>query len=265
MRADASLRALAGFGAVTLLSVALRQPRHWPITRRASMPIRWRLRHGIEGVEGRRRSGRCASQYGLGLLYDLGPWRSRRSGSGGEMVWPGCGPGPSRRPKQSGAALCRRPRRAQGYEPADQLWLSAGKSGDVEAQFNLGLSYYRGEGVPKSYPDAAGWFRKAAEGGSVDGQYAIAEMYRIGRGVPKNISRGAALVYQGRQSGQRCRRRSSGEPAARCRRKRRVAPVLSPRRPARQPSRPRSRRRPPTARERKQRSTADPGQPRRRT
>ena len=132
--------------------------------------------------------GDAHSQYGLGLLYDLG--RGVPVDPAQAAKWYGLAAAQNVPDAQSNLALLYAEGRGvpKDMARADQLWLDAGKAGNVEAQFNLGLSYYRGEGVAKSYPDAAGWFEKAAEGGSVDGQYAIAEMYRIGRGVPKNIS-----------------------------------------------------------------------------
>ena len=99
------------------------------------------------------------------------------------------GPGTSRRPEQPGDALCRGPRRSQGYEPGGPALAVGGKIRRRRSpvQPRAFLLSRRGA-CRENYPDAAGWFQKAAEGGSVDGQYAIAEMYRIGRGVPKNIS-----------------------------------------------------------------------------
>ena len=41
----------------------------------------------------------------------------------------------------------------------------AAKQGDTEAQFNLGIRYASGEGVPQDYAEAGRWFRLAAEQG----------------------------------------------------------------------------------------------------
>lgn len=37
--------------------------------------------------------------------------------------------------------------------------------GDADAQFNIGMKYYRGDGVAKDYGNAAEWFGKAADQG----------------------------------------------------------------------------------------------------
>ena len=39
------------------------------------------------------------------------------------------------------------------------------EQGYADAQFNLGLAYYRGEGVSQDYTQAVSWYRKAAEQG----------------------------------------------------------------------------------------------------
>jgi len=43
--------------------------------------------------------------------------------------------------------------------------LTAAEQGDAEAQYNLGVRYANGEGVPEDYKEAVKWFRKAAEQG----------------------------------------------------------------------------------------------------
>ena len=56
-----------------------------------------------------------------------------------------------------------------------------------KAEFNRGLAYYQGKGVPKNYQKAVYWLRKAAIQG-----YAPAELYMAivyydgGHGVPRN-------------------------------------------------------------------------------
>jgi TPR repeat protein len=42
------------------------------------------------------------------------------------------------------------------------------------------------EAVRKDYKEAVKWYRKAAEQGNAAGQYNLGLMYRIGRGVPKD-------------------------------------------------------------------------------
>jgi TPR repeat protein len=51
-------------------------------------------------------------------------------------------------------------------------WFGLALQGDAEAQFNLGLLYVKGEGVPQDYVDAAEWYRRAAEQGHAGAQFA---------------------------------------------------------------------------------------------
>ena len=63
---------------------------------------------------------------------------------------------------------------------------AAAERGEVIAQYNLGLQYYHGNGVPKNYVEAIKWFRKASEHGDVDAQFSLGSMYSDGLGVPRN-------------------------------------------------------------------------------
>ena len=69
--------------------------------------------------------------------------------------------------KEKGIALIRRSAE-QGY---------------ADAQFNLGLAYYRGEGVSQDYTQAVSWYRKAAEQGVAAAQYNLGVCYYKGEGV----------------------------------------------------------------------------------
>ena len=58
--------------------------------------------------------------------------------------------------------------------------------GDATAQFNLGLMYETGEGVPQNDTEAVRWYRMAAEQGFADAQFKLGLMYETGEGVPQN-------------------------------------------------------------------------------
>ncbi len=58
--------------------------------------------------------------------------------------------------------------------------------GDVDSQYNLGIIYYHGEGVPRDFEKALAWFRKAAEQDDPDAQYNLGFMYGRGEGVGKD-------------------------------------------------------------------------------
>jgi TPR repeat protein len=65
-------------------------------------------------------------------------------------------------------------------------WRKAAEQGDAKAQFNLGILYAKGQGVPQDYKRAAQWYRKAAEQGYANAQYRLGMMYAEGQGVPQD-------------------------------------------------------------------------------
>ena len=79
-------------------------------------------------------------------------------------------------------------------------------SGNAEAQYNLGLLYDSGQGVPQDYAQEATWYRKAAEQGNANAQTALGSMYVNGQGVPQNNAQAAAwwrkAADQGNADGQ---------------------------------------------------------------
>ena len=66
--------------------------------------------------------------------------------------------------------------------------MTVAKQGDVTAQYNLGVMYGEGVGVPENESEAVKWFRKAADQGYADAQYNLGLMYDNGEGVPENES-----------------------------------------------------------------------------
>jgi len=64
--------------------------------------------------------------------------------------------------------------------------MAAAKQGKAYAQFNLGLMYDNGMGVPENDAEAVKWYRKAADQGHAKAQYILGLMYDNGEGVPEN-------------------------------------------------------------------------------
>src|SRR5689334_6799617 len=55
-------------------------------------------------------------------------------------------------------------------------WRPVAEAGDANAQYNIGMLYARGQGVPQDYRQAAEWYRKAAEQGVAAAQYNLGVM-----------------------------------------------------------------------------------------
>ena len=71
--------------------------------------------------------------------------------------------------------------------------LAKAKEGDGDAQIKLSGLYYTGDGVPKSYIEAARWCREAAEKGIAEAELHLGTLYLQGQGVPKDSEK--ALVW----------------------------------------------------------------------
>jgi hypothetical protein len=67
------------------------------------------------------------------------------------------------------------------------------EEGNVVAQWELGEAYYKGDGVPRDYAEALGWFRKAADQSYLYAILSLGDMYERGEGVPAD--RAEALRY----------------------------------------------------------------------
>ena len=70
------------------------------------------------------------------------------------------------------------------YKTAASEFRKLADQGDASAQYNLGVMYYEGEGVPQDYEEAARWYRKAADQGNAKAQHNLGWMYTNGQGVP---------------------------------------------------------------------------------
>ena len=64
------------------------------------------------------------------------------------------------------------------------LFRQAAEQGHASAQFNLGLMYATGEGVPEDDAEAVRWYRMAAEQGHAGAQFNLGLMYATGGGRP---------------------------------------------------------------------------------
>jgi GAF domain/Sel1 repeat/PilZ domain len=60
--------------------------------------------------------------------------------------------------------------------------------GDADAQWQMGVRFHNGEGVPHDDAQAIQWFRRAAEQGHVTAQATLGAYYWAGRGVPQDLS-----------------------------------------------------------------------------
>lgn len=80
----------------------------------------------------------------------------------------------------------------QDYRQAAVWFRKAAEQGYAQAQFNLGVIYEKGFGATTEYGRAVAWYRKAAKKGLVQAQQALGLMYVQGWGVPRDVIRAHA-------------------------------------------------------------------------
>jgi uncharacterized protein len=62
----------------------------------------------------------------------------------------------------------------------------AADQGLADAQYNLGILYSTGHGVPQDHAEAMKWYRLAADQDVADAQYYVGILYAKGQGVPQD-------------------------------------------------------------------------------
>jgi predicted aspartyl protease len=87
------------------------------------------------------------------------------------------------------------------HELAAQWYLKAAEQGDADAEYQMGWMNEAGEGVPKNAALAAQWYRKASEQGSADAEFSLGSMFREGRGVPKDLAVAAQWYRKAAEQG----------------------------------------------------------------
>ena len=68
-----------------------------------------------------------------------------------------------------------------------QTLIKNAEGGNPKAQFNLGVAYGKGEGVPQDYAESMKWYRMAAEQGLAEAQNNLGVAYETGQGVPQGL------------------------------------------------------------------------------
>jgi TPR repeat protein len=80
------------------------------------------------------------------------------------------------------------------YANAARLMKIPAQQGYAPAQFNLGVMYFKGLGIPQDYAEAFRWYKMAAQQGYAPAQYNLGVMYAKGQGIPQDYAR-AYLWY----------------------------------------------------------------------
>jgi TPR repeat protein len=73
------------------------------------------------------------------------------------------------------------------FSVALEKFLPIAEKGNPLAQFNLGVMYRQGQGVPQSDQEAVNWWTKASEQGHVEAQDNLGLRYARGQGVKQDL------------------------------------------------------------------------------
>ena len=76
--------------------------------------------------------------------------------------------------------------RSGDYSTALQEWQPLAEQGDMTAQYNVGVIYGQGKGVPQDDKMAVKWYRLAAEQGLDRAQFYLGLYYDRGIGLPQD-------------------------------------------------------------------------------
>jgi len=90
---------------------------------------------------------------------------------------------------------------SQSHENAAIWYQKAAEQGHAEAARYLGASYRDGEGVPQDFEQAVYWYEKSAELGDADAQNFVGTLYYDGNGVPQDIETAVSLLERAAEQG----------------------------------------------------------------
>ncbi|MBT6449506.1 MAG: PQQ-binding-like beta-propeller repeat protein [Verrucomicrobiales bacterium] len=83
----------------------------------------------------------------------------------------------------------------QDFKEVVKWYQKAAGQGNAPAQSNLGVMYYNGKGVEQDFKEAVKWYQKAADQGNTSAQSNLGFMYANGKGVEQDFKE-AVKWYQ---------------------------------------------------------------------
>ena len=82
------------------------------------------------------------------------------------------------------------------FATALKEWKPLAEGGDTDAQYNLGIMYDEGQGVPQDYQESAKWYTIVAEKGYPEAQRQVALLHYYGNGVPQDYQEAIKILKQ---------------------------------------------------------------------
>jgi TPR repeat protein len=87
------------------------------------------------------------------------------------------------------------------FSEALPLFRQAAATGNIEAQYYLGLAYDRGWGVAQDFIEARRWYEQSASAGNGAAMAGLGGLYVYGYGVPKDYQKARELFEKGAAAG----------------------------------------------------------------
>src|SRR5437868_2908085 len=87
------------------------------------------------------------------------------------------------------------------YKEAVKWYRLSAEQGDSDAQYDLGLMYAGGHGVPEDLKQAAAWYKKSADQGNASAQLNLGAAYYSGQGVAKDLKQALKYIRLSAQQG----------------------------------------------------------------
>ena len=79
--------------------------------------------------------------------------------------------------------------------------IKAAQKGSAEAQYNLGLKYYKGDGTVQNYEESIKWFRKSAVQDYIPALLILGKIFSQGIGTPQNFQEAIKWYEKGAELG----------------------------------------------------------------
>lgn len=146
--------------------------------------------------------GHSASQYYLGVLYDMGTEYTRNSRVAYQWYRLAAIGGDDRAQHNLAVAYAKGDGVEVSLAKAMKWWTISSLQGNADSQYNLGILYAMGQGrVSKDIVKAMKWWRKAATSGDAVAQFNLGTIYANGDGGVQNYCEAERWWVQSAESG----------------------------------------------------------------
>jgi len=84
--------------------------------------------------------------------------------------------------------------KTQNIEKVFEYYLTSADQGNSQAQYNVGLCYENGDGIPRNIRKALEYYEKSADQGNAQGLYNLGLFYEYANGVTGDLKKSSWLL-----------------------------------------------------------------------